>query len=301
MELQSGTVSVRSEVGRGTEFTVKLPYIRHETDYTKPSKTLVDTDFSQLENIRVLLVDDEEYNLVLLETILDKYNISNRSAKSGKEALEIFQKERFDVVLMDILMDDIDGFETTRNLREKYGAEIPIIALTATATRDIKEMCFRVGMNDVMIKPISEIDLLKCLSRSFQGQLYVPTKIEKSDNVELEDFDLATLCKLFQNDKTLTVSMTKLYVASVISFVSACSEGIYSVDTEAIRTGAHKIIPSSRHMGFSRFADRLKKLELSLIHDADLNELSEQLEVIQSEAKQIIAKLKTFIVESVEK
>jgi len=301
VELQKGTVSVRSEVGRGTEFTVKLPYIPHEIHVAKPAKILVDTDFSNLENIRVLFVDDEEYNLALLKTILDKYSISNRSAKSGKEALDIFQKERFDVVLMDLLMDGLDGFETTKTLREKYGAKVPIIALTASATRDIVEKCFSVGMNDVMIKPISENDLLKCLSGSLQSQFYARSKNEINDKVEPEDFDIDVLGKLFQNDKTLTVNMVKLYLSGIASFILGFSEGIDKNDPGTIRLNVHKIIPSSRHMGFSRFADRLKQLELSLINDTGLNELSGQLEVIQSDARQIIATLETFIDESVEK
>jgi signal transduction histidine kinase/DNA-binding response OmpR family regulator/CHASE3 domain sensor protein len=300
VELQGGTVSVQSEAGHGTEFTVKLPYIQLEIDYKKPANNFLATDYSQLENIRVLMVDDEEFNLVLLETVLDKYSISHQSAKSGKEALEIFQKERFDIVLMDLLMDNLDGFEATRTLREKYGAEIPIIALTATATRDIKEKCFKAGMNDVMIKPISENDLLKCLYSTFGQRNPSSSKIDESDNVELEDVDLDTLCKLFQNDKTLAVSLTKLYLANVIGFISCFSEGIDIIDPDTIRQNAHKIIPSSRHMGFSRFADRLKKLELHLINEVGLNELSEQLERIQSDAKQIIAKLEALIDESIE-
>ncbi|MDZ7604586.1 MAG: ATP-binding protein [Cyclobacteriaceae bacterium] len=301
VELQGGSVSVVSEAGRGTEFTVKLPYPQQETDYKKPTNPVLDIDFSQFENIRVLIVDDEQYNRVLLETVLDKYNIYHESAKSGKEALEIFHKERFDVVLMDLLMNDLDGFEATRTLREKYGASIPIIALTATATRDIKEKCIKAGMNDVMIKPISENDLLKCLSLSFQSQVYTPSKNETSHDVELEDIDMNTLSKIFQNDKTLTVSMTKLYLASLMTFVSGFSEGIDTIDTGTIRANAHKIIPSSRHMGFTRFADQLKQLELSLINKAGFNDLTEQLERIRSAANHIIARLKAFIDESEEK
>jgi len=301
VELQGGTVSVQSEAGLGTEFTVKLPYQWLHTDYQKPLHNLADTDFSLLDNIRVLIVDDEEYNVALLETVLDKYSISHQSAKSGEEALEIFQNERFDIVLMDLLMDNLDGFEATRTLREKYGAKkIPIIALTATASGDIKEKCFKAGMNDVMIKPISENDLLKCLSTFIQRN-NAPSKNNKSDIVELEDFNLDDISKLFKNDKTLTVSMTKLYLSGIRGFISGLSEGMDTIDMGAIRINAHKIIPSSRHMGFSTFADRLKKLELSLINDADLNELSKQLEVIQSDGMQIIAKLETLIDESLEK
>ncbi len=301
VELQGGSVSVQSEAALGTEFTVKLPYILHEIDNKNPTKTLVDTDYSQLEHIKVLLVDDEEYNLVLLETILDKYNISHQSAKSGKDALDNFQKERFDVVLMDLLMDNLDGFETTKTLREKYGVEFPIIALTATATRGIKEKCFKAGMNDVMIKPISENDLLKCLSSSLRQRNHNPSKNDKSDNIELENLNLDTLSKLFQNDKRLTITMAKLYLANVIGFISCFSEGIENINPETIRQNAHKIIPSSRHMGFSRFADRLKQLELHLINKVGMNELSEQLERTQSDAKQIILKLETLFKESKEK
>ena len=305
VELQNGSIEVNSALSDGTEFIVKLPFIPPGVEQQEIPGNINGFDPSFPENISVLIVDDEEYNLKLLETILDKYDIPHQSAKSGRDALELFEKNRFNYVMMDLRMDDLDGLETTKILRERYGTDIPIIATTATATGNIREKCLNAGMNEVLIKPIAEDDLLRCVQRTLQQKNDAFNKDQdinvsgvKSDPADEGTLDMNRLYNLFQNDKAVALNMARIYLVSIDSVVSSLSDGIENPDAETIRKNVHKIIPSSRHMGFTHFVDQLKALEQNLNSETATRQgLSKQLEQTISEAKKIKRVLEKFLEE----
>jgi signal transduction histidine kinase/FixJ family two-component response regulator/CHASE3 domain sensor protein len=305
VEMHTGEITVCSEVNVGTEFIVRLPFTPPDDDLQDTNQVRAVNDFVFTQKMQVLIVDDEEYNRKLIETILDKYAISHKSVNSGKEALALFETEEFDLILMDLRMDDLDGFETTKILREQYHTEIPIIAVTATATGDIRENCLKAGMNDVLIKPISEYDLLKILRHSPDqkaGSLngnHEAIILERE--TETAPVDKEALLFLFQNDKAMTLDMTRLYHTSMVSAIAGLQEDMEKKDYEAIRKNVHKIIPSSRHMGFTGFASLLKALELDLINESGNRNVVEKLPKILSEATGVVVRLEKFLEELSEK
>jgi signal transduction histidine kinase/CheY-like chemotaxis protein/CHASE3 domain sensor protein len=301
VKLQDGTISVKSEKGQGTEFCVTLP-LTPSADEKNEMKKTEETTLSVPENTHILIVDDEKFNRLLLETILDKFNISHRSAGSGEEAVGLFRSESFDLVLIDLQMDGLNGFETTKILREQDHSDVPIVAVTATATGDIKAKCLKTGMSDVLIKPISEYDLLTCMQRTLEPKLDIMEEVSDANSeigtnvTQPASHDLNKLFKLFHNDKALTINMTRIYLSGVSAAVANFNEALNHPDFEAIRKTAHKIIPSSRHMGFNKFADHLKHLELS-----QEDEMKDQLEKVLSDSVEIIDILEKFLESASEK
>ena len=303
VELQGGDVMVASEKNHGTEFIVKLPCTQPDLEFAEISNNFAINDYAVPENLKVLIVDDEAFNVKLIETMLDKYHISHQSASSGKQALELFADGSFDIILMDLRMHDLDGFETTKILRNEYKTDIPIVAVTATATGDIRENCLKAGMNEVLIKPISEHGLLSCLKISQQREASSPTTVKDRNSMtnesvenETNRIDMKTLLSLFQNDKVVAADMTRLYHTSLVSFEINLKENITKEDYMAIQRDVHKIIPSSRHMGFTGFAEQLKVIELTLMNDPGTSELS-QLHKIHSDTIGIVIALEKFLEE----
>jgi two-component system, sensor histidine kinase and response regulator len=116
----------------------------------------------------MLVVEDNPVNQLLALRLLQKRGHSTVAAASGREALAALEKETFDVVLMDVQMPDMDGFEATRAIREKEqktGEHVPIIALTAHAMRGDKERCMEAGMDAYISKPINVNELLTAIER----------------------------------------------------------------------------------------------------------------------------------------
>lgn len=176
IELMDGTVSVVSEYGKGSTFSFALPIQildatpagsfesynyeddLHEEEECKPVIT---------RDARVLVVDDAPINLLVAESLLEPTGVKVDTAESGEMALELIQEQDYDLVFMDYFMPEMDGSETTKCIRNLSGnkKEVPVIALTADATENVREELLRIGMSDFMTKPIILKDLYDILRK----------------------------------------------------------------------------------------------------------------------------------------
>jgi CheY-like chemotaxis protein len=119
-----------------------------------------------LANKKVLVVDDDVRNLFALTTAFEKYNVQTITAESGQEAMKILSEQGdVDMVLMDIMMPEMDGYETTQKIRREHkNSGLPIIAVTAKAMKGDREKCIDAGASDYITKPL-KIDQLLSLMR----------------------------------------------------------------------------------------------------------------------------------------
>ncbi|MBH3337953.1 response regulator [Pseudomonas mendocina] len=120
---------------------------------------------SLLQGKRILLVDDDVRNVYALTALLDEVGLRVSSAKDGIEAIASYQRDPFDLILMDMAMPNMDGYTATRLLKQEHGCVIPIIALTAHAMKGDREKCITAGADDYMAKPIKRDELLALLER----------------------------------------------------------------------------------------------------------------------------------------
>ncbi|MBU2158516.1 MAG: response regulator [Gammaproteobacteria bacterium] len=134
-----------------------------------------------LEGRRVLLVDDDVRNVYALTALLDEVGLIISSAKDGQEAINAYEREPFDLILMDMAMPTMDGYTATRLLKTEHGCSIPIIALTAHAMKGDREKCITAGANDYLAKPVSREALLELLVRWLAtAEPYVGTSVAPS-------------------------------------------------------------------------------------------------------------------------
>jgi len=116
---------------------------------------LIELD-NELKNIKVLVVEDMALNQLLMKTLLDDFGFERDIAANGKIAIERLQTQVYDIILMDLQMPEMNGFEATEYIRNTLKSSIPIIALTADVTTVDLAKCKAVGMNDYLAKPIDE-------------------------------------------------------------------------------------------------------------------------------------------------
>jgi len=164
--LFNSEITLESQVGVGTTFIFTIAF-----DYN-PEKTneiinniKVDLSFGQI--FKILVVEDNKINQTITKKIIEKNNCSCFIVDDGYQALAVLEKDVFDVILMDINMPLISGFETTREIRNK-GIQTPIIALTAFAKDEITEEAIEAGMNDIMIKPFEPVKLFQVINDQIQ-------------------------------------------------------------------------------------------------------------------------------------
>lgn len=170
VELQGGSIIAQSEEGKGSSFGFimdfeKLSSTEQEIkEQVNPMLEIMQND-SVTEKVKVLVVEDMTLNQLLLKIILLDFGYEIDLADNGKIAIEKFQKNTYDIVLMDLQMPEMNGFEATSYIRDVLKSTIPIIALTADVTTADVAKCKAVGMNDYISKPIDEKLLLSKINK----------------------------------------------------------------------------------------------------------------------------------------
>ena len=151
---QGGNIRVKSQINEGSTFSFTLPFQKTKID-AELETTLKELN-TEVKNIKILVVEDMPLNQLLMKTILDDFGFERDIADNGKIAIEKLLEKSYDIVLMDLQMPVMNGFETTEYIRNTMNLKIPIIALTADVTTVDLEKCKAVGMDDYIAKPIDE-------------------------------------------------------------------------------------------------------------------------------------------------
>ncbi len=157
VEKQGGTIDVKSKIGVGSTFSFTLSFEKTKDEVALETEIVVLDP--AIKALKVLIVEDVPLNQLLIRTILDDFGFSCDVAENGKIAIEKLQTQPYDIVLMDLQMPEMNGFEATEYIRNTMKSNIPIIALTAYVTAVEVEKCKAVGMNDYITKPIDEKSL----------------------------------------------------------------------------------------------------------------------------------------------
>ncbi len=164
LELQGLHMHVTSAINEGSEFSfsMEFPVSTETIDEWNEKNPLQHTD--TLSSLRMLIAEDNPVNVLLMKKLLAKWNINPTIAENGERVIEVLQYGNFDIILMDLQMPVMNGFDAAieiRKLPDPKKACIPIIALTASALYDIKEKVFNSGMNDYVSKPFKPEELME--------------------------------------------------------------------------------------------------------------------------------------------
>ncbi|HKR06296.1 MAG TPA: response regulator, partial [Bacteroidia bacterium] len=303
VEQQDGIISVNSTLNSGTIFKIELKFQLPEKAVSKsatPGKSAFQP--KDLSLISLLLVEDNKVNQFLAKQLLTKMGFGVEIAGGGKQALEILQKKNFDVILMDVQMPGMTGYELCDHIRKELAHplnSIPIIALTAYASSQEKEKAMNVGMNDYITKPYSPQELLSVILK------YVDHKAAKisvpAEPVHESPSDspmLKTIASVIGNNKEDAVNLIEMFLAQVPSTNSTLEKNIHDKNWEAAFQAAHKIKSSLKLLKIEKLSDLITKLEersrsrsntetIPELFKTYLKECNDALEVLREELKKL--------------
>jgi PAS domain S-box-containing protein len=266
VELQKGKISVKSEENVGSTFTVLIPFSRpKETTRKKSASQEKKVADSRSYSLDVLLVEDNDINRLYAKSVLKNWNCHTETAENGLVALEKLKTSLFDVILMDVQMPVMDGFETTKAIRmmPEPLKSIPIIALTANATKVDVERCLAAGMNDYLPKPFAPDDLY---TKLFEELKIVPAGPARQGELTTHQraqtyYNLDYLKHVSGNNEEFIREMIQTFVTSLPQTTEEMTSAVSKQDWDTLSRLAHQIKPSFTLMGLDRLRDKVAQIE----------------------------------------
>jgi signal transduction histidine kinase/CheY-like chemotaxis protein len=164
LELQGSKLELESEPGKGSCFYfVQTFALAHEkTKGLQPEKPLLPESSLPFRDLGILLVEDNPMNVLVAQTFLERCGATIEVATNGQEALDLFDATKHKLILMDLDMPVMDGYEATQQLRQK-GERVPVIALTASLPSEVEDQVYSAGLSDIMVKPFNPDDLYRVI------------------------------------------------------------------------------------------------------------------------------------------
>jgi PAS domain S-box-containing protein len=264
VEPQGGTITVTSKVDEGSTFSFKLDFAK-TTAIAEADVAILELD-SVDKDIKVLVVEDMALNQLLMKTLLDEFGFNRDIADNGQIAIEKLKTKSYDIILMDLQMPVMNGFEATEYIRNTLNSKIPIIALTADVTTVDLAKCKAVGMNDYIAKPVDE----RLLYSKIIGLVKKPDTLKstkpklKSRNAfkKIKCIDLDYLTHRTKSNPKLMMEMISLYLMQTPPLITVMKQSLLDKDFSLLRSSMHKMIPSFSIMGISPdFENMARKIQ----------------------------------------
>jgi PAS domain S-box-containing protein len=269
VQIMGGTIQIESEKGKGTRVDIRIP-MRISNDKTKQEIVEMTDLQKSLKGLRVLAVEDNELNRMVLQVILKKCDVILSIAHNGQEAIDLIQEKEFDIVLMDVQMPILDGLEATKYIREELKSATPIIGLSANAMREEVEICKQAGMNDYLVKPYSERTLVELMRKwSSEGNQEI---VLEEESVPGNELDLSMLKQYVGNDVNVLKDVVSGYLEHLPPQLDRLELALVGSDVPALRHELHQLKASMEIIGvrpeglsFAGISNELKSEGLSTL------------------------------------
>jgi PAS domain S-box-containing protein len=275
VHIMGGTIEIESEKGKGTRVNFRIP-MRISNEKTKQDIVEMTDLQKSLKGLRILAVEDNELNRMVLQVILKKCEVVVTIAHNGQEAIKLIQEQEFDLVLMDVQMPIVDGLEATKYIREELKLSTPIIGLSANAMREEVEICKQAGMNDYLVKPYSERVLVEVMKK--WSPEVMATESTKDGNEVAEELDLSVLKQYVGNDIDALRDVVTGYLKHLPPQLDRLELALVGSDVLALRHELHQLKASMEIIGvrpdglsFAAISNELKSDGLSDLAKAAIN------------------------------
>ncbi|WP_169807433.1 PAS domain-containing hybrid sensor histidine kinase/response regulator [Flavobacterium fryxellicola] len=291
IEPQGGTIRVQSTVGTGSTFSFTLSFQKTTSD-AEMGNEFIELD-TEIKNIKILVVEDIPLNQLLMKTLLDDFGFERDIAENGKIAIEKLKEKEYDVILMDLQMPEMNGFETTEYIRHTLKSQIPIIALTADVTTVDLAKCKAVGMNDYLAKPVDDrllySKIIGLLKKTSLNAIHIESVNEEEITLKKEKYiNLAYLKQRAKSNPVLMEEMINLYLTQTPAIIKTIKESLANKNWHLVSAAAHKMIPSFAIVGispvFENIAKQIQETATVLDKTEEIEALVQQLEEVCAQA-----------------
>jgi CheY-like chemotaxis protein/HPt (histidine-containing phosphotransfer) domain-containing protein len=307
VEMQNGELLVRSEKGKGSAFTIRIPY-HLSIQAMQENEASQEIDYKSLGNRKILVAEDVELNQYLARHILESWDFEVVIANNGREALEALEKSAFDCILMDVQMPEMDGIEATQHIRklpDPVKANIPIIALTANALKGDSEKYLAAGMTDYLAKPFDEARLFQVISRNLTR---VPSPVgpaadilssnnNKSNMTPVNGrlYDLSMVQSVSGGDEGFIRKMVALFIETVPQNLQDLKNALQEKNWDLVGKTAHKLKSTIDSMGIKSIRQEIRTVEANARQKEGLDAVEPLVTTIDAVIRECIGQLQAEV------
>ncbi len=275
---------------------VQVALDKKAPDAEQPRKVVAAKPKTLTRSLKILVAEDTPFNQTFILRLLEKNGFHTILVENGQQAVERFNTDAVDVILMDVQMPEMDGFEATREIRKletQKGGHIPIIAMTAYATEGDRERCLAAGMDDYVSKPISAGKLFKTIEALMPHEESVQPADEKKGCA----LDKDVLIKSFKDDHSLFKELVEIFVNDYPQMLTSLRESMKTTDAKTFSRTAHSLKGMLRNFQAEVAADTAfdleKKGKQGELDGSDqiIDRLTGQLDEVAQKLKALVKKI----------
>jgi len=302
IEIQGGKIEVESELKKGSKFSFEL-------EFNKSEKTTLPFDSFQhrienadLKGAYILVVEDNEVNQYVARMFLSRWNTRVDFAENGEIAIEKALQNNYDLILMDMQMPVMDGYEATRILKQMPDEKIantPIIALTASAIVEIKDRIFKYGLDDYISKPFTPAELYMKIAKHLKiDSSFVPNSspipLSYSPSATTNFISLKGLDEITGGNPEFTQKLYEATIASFQQFLELFITAVKNFDIKGVRDANHGIKPAATMLEFKLLEKEILRAKAYL----ENKEKDEKVEIdIVNNVNSLVEMLETFLLQ----
>jgi CheY-like chemotaxis protein/nitrogen-specific signal transduction histidine kinase len=279
VDLKKGTISLYSQPGIGTSFTVELPFkITDEVvKISETRKSKINLPQMKTET-KILIAEDNVMNQRLIKHLMKNWNFNYDLVFNGAQAIEALKKQSYGLVLMDIQMPEMDGYSATAHIRSVMRSDIPIIAMTAHAMSGEKEKCLKAGMTDYLSKPINEDLLFEMIQKhavSTQAASPVYEKEAVASVNQAKVIDLNVIDKYSRGDVEFRKELIREFINTVPAEINSLEAAIKQSNYQRIKAIAHDMKTTVHIMGLTLLIGHLlQQIEIFAYTNTDMSSIN---------------------------
>ena len=294
IELQKGTITLNSEEGNGTSILVELPYrITNETvPAVKQTTTTYNPNLMNNNTCKILVAEDNIMNQHLIKHLLKTWGFEFDLVFNGIQAVEALKKQKYDLILMDIQMPEMDGHSATKVIRNELKSNVPIIAMTAHAMAGERQKCINNGMNDYISKPIQEEALYNFIMKYAPGTDETQTAPAPKGKV----IDLKYIESFSEGNEELKDQMIREFVKRVPDSIATLEKAIDEKNYTSIYRIAHDLKTTVHFLGLTALIGHLlQKMEELATQDGTLNSINQMFGNVKDVCMRAVKEANTLV------
>jgi signal transduction histidine kinase len=274
VELKKGSINVVSELGKGSQFIVTLPFVPVYNYYapnTQKATPPPPTVFGGKKG-RILIAEDNSMNQHLIRHLMNYWQLDYTLVNNGVEAVAQLRNQAYSMVLMDIQMPEMDGYATTRVIRNELKSDIPIIDMTAHAMAGEREKCLSYGMNEYISKPIKEAELYNLIQQYTTNIEAEEVKTPKNGTIISLDY----LRELSMGDATFEQAIMQQFINQIPEELMQLKTAIDDKNYLQIKSIAHGLKSSVAYLGLHPVLQgNLQRMEAEAMAKTEVNHFEE--------------------------